>query len=825
MKQAAQQENFEDDNEDDAQVASNVQTETPRRQEEECIRRRETDLLMRERDLMQREIDLLRRENEVLRTSPRSNASSVTSRATINIKNVGDLLNEYNGSGEDFERWRTQVNLLCNMYELDDNASKILVGSKLRGKALAWYRSRAEYLSMSLDKLFTEMEPMFNQPLGWLESRRRFESRKWQKSESFSDYCHNKVTLGNQVPIANDEFIDYIIDGIPSENLQNQARMNSFTAIPDLLKAFQRIRLPSSGTGIMKKEAPTDKSTRYKIYDKDYDAKVTGSKEATVGVKPIWRESIRCYKCEEQGHYAKDCPSKQTKQPSSKTSASEKIETKRADRQVGVVSNGDDNPAEESEEEDHNQDNRIYLVDLHEEVRDQFRKTITVTFSGKESFTCKSQLDTGCPVSLIKDSIVDRELLQAPENKWNYYHGINNSKLRVMGTVESQITLDDKSVIVRFGVVPDNTMSIPVLLGRDALKLFGYRLTKSPVYDQAISDILKVEVEIADLKNIHVNPEIAPARKATFDIIFSEHYCKPCRPPAPKVHSEAVITLNGNEIVQFNPRRLSYTDKEKVSEILSDLCQKGVIRESSSEYASPIVLARKQNGETRMCVDFRALNKIIARDNYPLPVMEDQLESLRGKQFFSTLDLKNGFYHISMSGDSIKYTSFITPLGQYEFVKMPFGLKIGPRRFQRFINTVMADLLRSNEVLVYMDDILVTSETLDDHFDTLKKVFDVLVQNKLELRLDKCFFLYTEIEYLGYKVSKAGLKPTDHGIEAVKNFPEPTTIKEVHSFVGLASYFRKFIKSFSLIAKPLYRLLKKTPLLFLKQKNEPPLKS
>jgi len=126
-----------------------------------------------------------------------------------------------------------------------------------------------------------------------------------------------------------------------------------------------------------------------------------------------------------------------------------------------------------------------------------------------------------------------------------------------------------------------------------------------------------------------------------------------------------------------------------------------------------------------MCVDYRVLNKVLARENYPLPLIEDQLDALRGKKYFSTLDLKDGFYHVAMAAESIKYTSFITPLGQFEFVRMPFGIKIGPQMFQRFVNQIMADLIRKGSVVVYMDDILIASETLDSHIDTEKSIYSI----------------------------------------------------------------------------------------------------
>lgn len=229
---------------------------------------------------------------------------------------------------------------------------------------------------------------------------------------------------------------------------------------------------------------------------------------------------------------------------------------------------------------------------------------------------------------------------------------------------------------------------------------------------------------------------------------------------------------------------------------------------SESEYASPIVLLRKKTGELRLCIDFRELNKLLVRDNYPLPNIENLLDSLHNKRYFTVLDLKDGFYHISMAEESIKYTAFTTVFGQFEFLRMPFGLKVAPSRFQRYINQVLADLIRSSDVVVYMDDILISSSTLE-HFVTLKKTFTLLVNNRLQLRIDKCKFLYTQIEFIGYIVSEEGIRPTQRGIEAVQKIPIPRNVKEVHSFVALCSYFRKFIPSISIIAKPFYDLLRK----------------
>lgn len=210
-----------------------------------------------------------------------------------------------------------------------------------------------------------------------------------------------------------------------------------------------------------------------------------------------------------------------------------------------------------------------------------------------------------------------------------------------------------------------------------------------------------------------------------------------------------------------------------------------------------------------MCVDYRKLNKDTLRDNYPLPLIEDLLELLRNKKLFSILDLKSGFHQIKIEPESTKYTSFVTPNGQYEYKCVPFGLCNAPAVFQRYVNKIFKPLIDAGKLCVYIDDILIFSETYEDHLTTLEKVFQILSKNLLELNISKCKFFQNEIDYLGYTINSKGRRPNKSHIEAVSNFPEPKNIKDVQRFLGLTSYFRKFIQGFATIARPLYDLLKK----------------
>jgi len=218
-------------------------------------------------------------------------------------------------------------------------------------------------------------------------------------------------------------------------------------------------------------------------------------------------------------------------------------------------------------------------------------------------------------------------------------------------------------------------------------------------------------------------------------------------PKEPEVRCEMNLRLEDSKPFSCSPRRLAYTEKEKLQVILDEYLSEGIIRPSESEYASPIVLVKKKAGDLRLCVDYRKRSKTMVKDNYQLPLIDDLLDTLVNKTIFSKLDLKHGSFHVFVDSESIKYTLFLTPLGQFEFMRMPMGLKNAPAVFQRFINKIFADMIKDGKVVIYMDDIMIASKEMQEHLDVLKEVFDRLARNKLELRLDKCEFLQASVQY------------------------------------------------------------------------------
>jgi len=280
----------------------------------------------------------------------------------------------------------------------------------------------------------------------------------------------------------------------------------------------------------------------------------------------------------------------------------------------------------------------------------------------------------------------------------------------------------------------------------------------------------------------------------------------------PQKTKEVAITLNlvlKDEIpIYERARRLASVEQDQVNEVIQKWLREGIIRPSMSEYASPVVIIRKKNGNIRLCVDYRKLNKKIFKDRYPLPLIEEQLDKLQGSKIFSTIDLKDGFFHVPIEEKSCKYTAFIVPDGHYEFLKTPFGLCNSPAVFQRFINAVFRELIAKRIVLTYLDDLIVLSCTEKEGLNNLRIVLNKASDHGLNVNWSKCRFLQRRIEYLGYIIEEGCVKPAKQKTLSVINFPKPTCVKQVQSFLGLTGYFRKFIPQYSIIARPLSNLLK-----------------
>ena len=268
------------------------------------------------------------------------------------------------------------------------------------------------------------------------------------------------------------------------------------------------------------------------------------------------------------------------------------------------------------------------------------------------------------------------------------------------------------------------------------------------------------------------------------------------------------IVLTDEKPVAQRARRLSAQEKSIVDKQINQWLADGVIQEKCSDFAAPLVLVKKKDNSTRVCVDYRALNCKTVKEKFPLPLIEDIFDTLQNATYFSALDLKNSFHHIDIEPESKKYTSFVTHNSQYIFKKVPFGLSNSPSIFQKYIQIVFKDLLKDNTVIIYLDDIIIFSDTEHEGLSKLQKVFEVASSYGLEFNFKKCSFLQRKITFLGHILEKGTIRPSSTKTKAVLQFPTLTSHKQIQSFLGLTSYFRKFIKDYALIARPLSDLLR-----------------
>ena len=256
-------------------------------------------------------------------------------------------------------------------------------------------------------------------------------------------------------------------------------------------------------------------------------------------------------------------------------------------------------------------------------------------------------------------------------------------------------------------------------------------------------------------------------------------------------------------------RRMPFAVRQEVARQLRTMQEAGVIEPSNSPWSSPVVMVRKKDGSLRFCVDYRELNKVTRKDTYPLPRVDDLLDQIGQSKFFTTLDLASGYWQIRVEPDSQEKTAFVTPHGLFQFRVMPFGLTNAPAVFQRLMQSVLMGLNPTDGnqfVSVYIDDVLIYSRTLPEHLEHLKLVIERIEQAGLKLKPSKCSFVREEVEYLGHVLTPDGLKTNPRTVEAVREYPQPQNVKEVRQFLGLSSYYRRFIRNFAALAQPLTAL-------------------
>ncbi|KAJ0492843.1 putative nucleotidyltransferase, Ribonuclease H [Helianthus annuus] len=287
-----------------------------------------------------------------------------------------------------------------------------------------------------------------------------------------------------------------------------------------------------------------------------------------------------------------------------------------------------------------------------------------------------------------------------------------------------------------------------------------------------------------------------------FADVFPEEL--PGLPPHRQVEFQIDLAPGAAPIARA-PYRLAPGELQELSNQLQELLDRGFIRPSSSPWGAPVLFVKKKDGSFRMCIDYRELNKVTIKNRYPLPRIDDLFDQLQGSSFYSKIDLRSGYHQVRVREDDVPKTAFRTCYGHYEFLVMPFGLTNAPAVFMDLMNRVCKPYL-DEFVIVFIDDILVYSKNKEDHERHLRLILELLRREQLYAKFSKCDFWIREVHFLGHVVNEKGIHVDPAKVDAVKNYAAPKTPSEVRQFLGLAGYYRRFIKDFSKIAQPLTSL-------------------
>lgn len=429
----------------------------------------------------------------------------------------------------------------------------------------------------------------------------------------------------------------------------------------------------------------------------------------------------------------------------------------------------------------------------------QGRPSISVDILGTK---IECLLDTGARVNVMRYNTL-RQIsdvkLEPSEEKLKC---ANDSQLEVMGKVDLVVTIGARKGKVTFIVV--RNISPEVIGGIDMQRKLGLELQWKEIntedkesyiceieakFGRQISDEdrMKRAVEILELKESSKLFEIVQKYKHVF---MADKWDIGCT----KLTKHKIITKGAP--INIKPRRQPVHLESKLAETIKNLHDNGIIRRCNSQWNTPIVCVwKKETAEVRLCLDFRQLNNITERQAFPMPNVEEMLDSLQGSKYFSTIDLGNAFYQVELDETSQEKTAFSTKSGQFCFTRMPFGIAAAPGTFQEVMTKVLSTI--ESGASVYLDDILVATETLEEHYEILGRVIQRIGEAGLRLNPEKCKFLRKEVKFLGHILNKNGIRTDPSKVEAIRTFTRPKCIKNLRSFLGICNYYRRFIKDYA----------------------------
>ncbi|UYV70961.1 hypothetical protein LAZ67_8001260, partial [Cordylochernes scorpioides] len=519
--------------------------------------------------------------------------------------------------------------------------------------------------------------------------------------------------------------------------------------------------------------------------------------------RPLYQDRRICWNCSEQGHISRYCP-RNTERPTYNIRPIQRQFSRSMER--------------ERERDETNSVNEDYLKNCRG-IDDSRQQEPDFDVNSEDDFPTLGEASKTNPTNMDQDD-TNLKYARAVEDRVIPEFSLS----LVKGYCEP--TTDDKEILIenlssltsKYGLITTRYLLKNIrfpdiwLLNPSSKPIKIHRHMKIGIISE-VDRMYKTDhraVSSIDL-NFDINPDLSSEERNQVLMLLYEYKEMFAAPDDYKGRTHLVrhkIKTNSDIPIRKNPYRVSLREREIINNQIDKMLKKAIISHSSSPWASPVILVKKKDGKFRFCVDYRNLNSITVKDQYPLPRIDDCFNSLHGSRYFTSLDLCSGYWQVEVEEQDREKTAFVTPDGLYHFNVLPFGLCNGPATFER----LMDNILRTHKwkiCLCYLDDVIVFSEDLPSHLTRLKTILGCLRKAGLTLNLSKCRFAYEELLLLGHVVSKEGITPDPEKIASIKDFPALKTIKNVRAFLGLCSYYRRFIKEFSKIAYPLQILTRK----------------
>lgn len=378
----------------------------------------------------------------------------------------------------------------------------------------------------------------------------------------------------------------------------------------------------------------------------------------------------------------------------------------------------------------------------------------------------------------------------------------NGEKCRSLGSVDLPIELEGKVKMVKVLVIPNLTHTM--ILGADFWRMMGV----VPDLRHGCWQFSRSEEVTVDSVALNAKTELTPEQAKVLNDLVDQGFHEMGDRLGCTSLVEHVIKTNAAPIKQryypVSPIMQKHMDKE-----VDKLLEEGIIERSASPWSSPVVLVKKKDQSYRFCVDYRKLNQVSERDAYPIPYVSATLDKLRDAKYLSSLDIKSAYFQVPLSEDSKPLTAFTVPnRGLFQFRRLPMGLANSPATFQRLIDQVLGPEMEPH-CFVYLDDIVIVTQTFEQHIRVLREVFRRLKVANLTASKEKCHFCRPELRYLGYVIDCNGLHVDPEKVSALINIPIPRSVSEVRRIIGLASWYRRFVRNFSTLISPLSNLLRK----------------